>query len=105
MADAQDLKSWDRKKSCEFESHHRHQASLVARATLGRPSPCSLPSTDWNKRPGSKSDRCSHYKANLAKGGNLNRRCFRCSSHRTLIHSREVSIFVISKNVASPDPK
>jgi hypothetical protein len=25
MADAQDLKSWDRKKSCEFESHHRHQ--------------------------------------------------------------------------------
>ena len=24
MADAQDLKSWDRKKSCEFESHHRH---------------------------------------------------------------------------------
>jgi hypothetical protein len=28
MADAQDLKSWDRKKSCEFESHHRHQPSL-----------------------------------------------------------------------------
>ena len=25
MADAQDLKSWDPKKSCEFESHHRHQ--------------------------------------------------------------------------------
>ena len=25
MADAQDLKSWDRKKSCGFESHHRHQ--------------------------------------------------------------------------------
>jgi hypothetical protein len=24
MADAQDLKSWDCKKSCEFESHHRH---------------------------------------------------------------------------------
>jgi hypothetical protein len=24
MADAQDLKSWDRKKSCGFESHHRH---------------------------------------------------------------------------------
>ena len=30
MADAQDLKSWDRKKSCEFESHHRHQPSLIA---------------------------------------------------------------------------
>ena len=30
MADAQDLKSWDRKKSCEFESHHRHQSSLEA---------------------------------------------------------------------------
>lgn len=25
MADAQDLKSWDRKKSCRFESDHRHQ--------------------------------------------------------------------------------
>ncbi len=25
MADAQDLKSWDHKKSCGFESHHRHQ--------------------------------------------------------------------------------
>ena len=25
MADAQDLKSWDRKKSCGFESRHRHQ--------------------------------------------------------------------------------
>jgi hypothetical protein len=24
MADAQDLKSWDRKKSCRFESDHRH---------------------------------------------------------------------------------
>src|ERR1700761_3065627 len=24
MADAQDLKSWDLKKSCGFESHHRH---------------------------------------------------------------------------------
>ena len=24
MADAQDLKSWDPKKSCGFESHHRH---------------------------------------------------------------------------------
>ena len=29
MADAQDLKSWDPKKSCEFESHHRHQPALV----------------------------------------------------------------------------
>ncbi len=25
MADAQDLKSWDHKKSCGFESRHRHQ--------------------------------------------------------------------------------
>jgi hypothetical protein len=25
MADAQDLKSWDYKKSCGFESRHRHQ--------------------------------------------------------------------------------
>jgi hypothetical protein len=25
MADAQDLKSWGRKKPCGFESHHRHQ--------------------------------------------------------------------------------
>ncbi len=25
MADAQDLKSWDLKKSCRFESDHRHQ--------------------------------------------------------------------------------
>lgn len=25
MADAQDLKSWDCKKSCGFKSHHRHQ--------------------------------------------------------------------------------
>lgn len=24
MADAQDLKSWDLKKSCGFKSHHRH---------------------------------------------------------------------------------
>jgi hypothetical protein len=28
MADAQDLKSWDRKKSCRFESDHRHQFQL-----------------------------------------------------------------------------
>ena len=27
MADAQDLKSWDHKKSCGFESHHRHQCN------------------------------------------------------------------------------
>src|SRR5450432_4183745 len=27
MADAQDLKSWDFKKSCGFESHHRHQVA------------------------------------------------------------------------------
>ena len=37
MADAQDLKSWDRKKSCGFESRHRHQPTLVARAMVGRP--------------------------------------------------------------------
>src|SRR2546423_1557377 len=30
MADAQDLKSWDLKKSCRFESGHRHQTSLEA---------------------------------------------------------------------------
>ena len=30
MADAQDLKSWDRKTSCEFESNHRHQPSPSA---------------------------------------------------------------------------
>ena len=29
MADAQDLKSWDRKKSCRFESDHRHQNHLL----------------------------------------------------------------------------
>ena len=28
MADAQDLKSWDRKKSCGFKSRHRHQFRL-----------------------------------------------------------------------------
>jgi hypothetical protein len=28
MADAQDLKSWDRKKSCRFESDHRHQIDI-----------------------------------------------------------------------------
>ena len=27
MADAQDLKSWDLKKSCRFESGHRHHSS------------------------------------------------------------------------------
>jgi hypothetical protein len=29
MADAQDLKSWDRKKSCRFESDHRHQLQTL----------------------------------------------------------------------------
>jgi hypothetical protein len=29
MADAQDLKSWDHKKSCRFESDHRHQTELT----------------------------------------------------------------------------
>ena len=28
MADAQDLKSWDLKKSCGFESRHRHQSHI-----------------------------------------------------------------------------
>ena|SRR5713101_2141056 len=28
MADAQDLKSWDRKTSCGFESRHRHQNAI-----------------------------------------------------------------------------
>jgi hypothetical protein len=28
MADAQDLKSWDRKKSCGFKSRHRHHFCL-----------------------------------------------------------------------------
>ncbi len=27
MADAQDLKSWDYKKSCGFKSRHRHQTN------------------------------------------------------------------------------
>lgn len=30
MEDAQDLKSWDRKKSCGFESRHRHQTEKPA---------------------------------------------------------------------------
>src|SRR5947208_996293 len=29
MADAQDLKSWDHKKSCGFKSRHRHQHLLL----------------------------------------------------------------------------
>ena len=29
MADAQDLKSWDLKKSCGFESRHRHQIEIA----------------------------------------------------------------------------
>jgi hypothetical protein len=29
MADAQDLKSWDLKQSCGFESRHRHQFYLA----------------------------------------------------------------------------
>ena len=29
MADAQDLKSWDRKKSCRFESDHRHHMEVA----------------------------------------------------------------------------
>ena len=31
MADAQDLKSWDCKKSCRFESDHRHQPQPTGR--------------------------------------------------------------------------
>src|SRR5258707_15677765 len=39
MADAQDLKSWDRKKSCRFESDHRHQRfELACRARTRRTS-------------------------------------------------------------------
>src|SRR2546421_12731150 len=34
MADAQDLKSWGRKKPCGFESHHRHQSSNEFSAQL-----------------------------------------------------------------------
>jgi hypothetical protein len=40
MADAQDLKSWDPKGSCGFDSHPRHQPSLawfVSELRLGRP--------------------------------------------------------------------
>jgi hypothetical protein len=33
MADAQDLKSWDLKKSCRFESDHRHQIHSSGFAT------------------------------------------------------------------------
>ena len=28
MADAQDLKSWDRKRSCRFDPDHRHQITV-----------------------------------------------------------------------------
>ena len=34
MADAQDLKSWDRKKSCGFESRHRHHTHSMAAGQL-----------------------------------------------------------------------
>jgi hypothetical protein len=34
MADAQDLKSWDLKTSCGFESHHRHQLSVLRGAAF-----------------------------------------------------------------------
>ncbi len=46
MADAQDLKSWDRKKSCGFKSRHRHHCStqLASRsapvATIGQRIQC-----------------------------------------------------------------
>jgi hypothetical protein len=44
LADAQDLKSWDRKRSCGFDSRPRHSDSLRessrrSRATVTRPSP------------------------------------------------------------------
>ena len=35
MADAQDLKSWDLKKSCGFKSRHRHQLPNAAKRCLG----------------------------------------------------------------------
>ena len=34
MADARDLKSRDHKKSCGFESHHRHQFSHTQLETI-----------------------------------------------------------------------
>lgn len=37
MADAQDLKSWDLKKSCRFESDHRHQMQAAAAQAFGKP--------------------------------------------------------------------
>ena len=33
LADAQDLKSWDLKGSCGFDSHPRHSPSLATRAS------------------------------------------------------------------------
>src|SRR6266446_6817578 len=36
MADAQDLKSWDLKKSCGFNSRHRHQRFLGFRSNSER---------------------------------------------------------------------
>jgi hypothetical protein len=37
MADAQDLKSWVRKKTCGFESHHRHHFSFEIRRVVDFP--------------------------------------------------------------------
>src|SRR5208283_2778554 len=34
MADAQDLKSWDLKKSCGFKSRHRHRCQFDKNRTL-----------------------------------------------------------------------
>ena len=44
MADAQDLKSWGRKKPCGFESHHRHRANVKIRNVLA--------ASEWNLRLG-----------------------------------------------------
>ncbi len=42
MADAQDLKSWDYKKSCGFKSRHRHQ--LLRRVCSNGSFPGKFPS-------------------------------------------------------------
>ena len=48
MADAQDLKSWDRKKSCGFESHHRHHRE---RSKPQAPSPLAAHSIRFTSMP------------------------------------------------------
>ena len=52
MADAQDLKSWDRKKSCGFESHHRHQPRAACCQSLAAYEKPREPGNDWQQASG-----------------------------------------------------